>query len=511
MAWPMPYEECRQPGIDIATRYLREVAAVDDDFLRDALLLVSLRVVVISIWKMEAAQTAEAAHRQGMSLDVFTEELTYIVGQIESLPAPHTAMATMEVPRPRFQRLDFLRRLKWTAKWTPLHRLLPVVLSSNFEAISLSPLLRRQLEMTGETPVYHMSEDTLWKARKHATGELPSGWWELVDGLIERLVNCSGLSEPYRGRLLVSLLQDARFLVRGAGMDLLALRSVRRLPERVWSGTGSQYSSRCMGLEVLRRGGEVVRFCHGGTYGLMRPYGQIANLELSVSSELVASSEAQADLIRRSGDLDYVASYRSTRITATDGEPTIGDFVETLPRRPRARRAKVVYVLAVLAPYGAAPAAKIANNILYLDFNYHVLEALRSLPIDVVAKPHPGGVFGGRRHPLSDGDVPGDTPFERVVADADVIVMDQAHSTAFWQMMSTDRGIVYIDCGITRFDPKIWPDVERRCQVIRAYYDDANRFRIDREELADAIATAARRTVDPAPFRQLHMSDNAAV
>ena len=510
-AWPMPYEECRQPGIDIAAAFLREVAALDEDLLRDVLLLVAPKLVLLSIWKMEAARTAEAAQRRGMSLDSVTDELDYIFGRSDTPSPPGIAAAFMRIRRPRFMALDILRRLKWTAKWTPAHRLLAVLLSSKFEAIALGSLLLRHRELTGETPVYHMAEDTMLKARRCATDKLPNGLDEAVDALIERLVDGTGVDEPYRGRLLVSLLQDARFLVQRAAVDLLGLQKLRRLPERVWSGSGSQHSPRGVGLEVLRRNGNVVRFCHGGTHGLMRPYGQIANLELSVSSELVASSEAQADLIRRSGDLEYVASYRSTRITATAGEPTIGDFVETLPRRPRARRTRVVYVLSPLVLYVAKPGSKILNNVLYLDFNYHVLEMLRSLPVDVVCKPHPGGLFGGRRHPLSDGVVPGDSPFERVVADADVVIFDQAFSTAFWQMMSTDRGIVFIDCRIARFDPTIQPDVEQRCQMIRAYCDDANRFRIDREELADAIAVATQWAVDPTPFRRLHMGDHAAV
>ena len=41
--------------------------------------------------------------------------------------------------------------------------------------------------------------------------------------------------------------------------------------------------------------------------------------------------------------------------------------------------------------------------------------------------------------------------------------------------------------------------------------DGANRFRIDREELADAIAAATRQAVDPTPFWRLHMGDHAAV
>lgn len=510
-AWPMPYEECRQPGIDIATGFLQEVAALDGDILRDAFLLVAPKMVTLSIWKMEAARTAEAAQSRGMSLDSVTDELDYIFGRSDTLSPPGIAMALMRIRRPRFMALDILRRLKWTAKWTPAHRLLPILLSSKFEAISLGTLLLQHLDLTGETPVYHMAEDTILRARRYAADKLPNGLNEAVDALIERLVDGADVDDPYRGRLLASLLQDARFLVRQAAMDLLALRKLKRLPERVWSGTGSQYSSRGVGLEVLRRNGNVVRFCHGGPHGLMQPFGQIANLELSVSSELVASSEAQADLIRRSGDLEYVASYRSTRITATAGEPTIGDFVKTLPHRPRARRTRVVYVLSPLVPYVAKPGAKILNNVLYLDFNYHVLDVLQSLPVDVVCRPHPGGLLGGRHHPLSDGVVPADSPFERVVVDADVVVFDQAFSTAFWQMMSTDRGIVFIDCRISRFDRTIQADVEQRCQMIRASCDDANRFRIKREELADAIAAATQGTVDPTPFRRLHMSSHAAI
>ena len=55
----------------------------------------------------------------------------------------------------------------------------------------------------------------------------------------------------------------------------------------MWSGTAGNYPARLVGLEALYRGGEVVRFDHGGSTGLTSPSILIALNELCVSSKFV--------------------------------------------------------------------------------------------------------------------------------------------------------------------------------------------------------------------------------
>ncbi|MEW5728912.1 MAG: hypothetical protein AB1918_13880 [Pseudomonadota bacterium] len=500
LRWPVNYMGLRQPGIDIALTALRLIGQVEDRLLRDSLLLVAHRIVPLAIWKMEAAHTAAACPRMSFR----TPELAFVVGQADEPARPAIAEGLVKVAPAGGGLRGFLRRVKWTGAWTPWPKVPLALLTGEREIASTGSLLLRHQKATGFQAAFRPAQDTLLAARRDASFEPPKTWGPVIGDLLDQLAALSGLDQPHRGRLRRSLDADMTALMAVAGRDMAALRKIR-LPRVLWTATGSKHAPRALGLEVMRRGGEVVRFCHGGTHGLVRSFGQVASLELAVSTELVASSERQAELIRSSGEIELVAPYNpGIQVTAGHGEPTIARFAETLPPRRARARPKVVFVLSPLVEFVAKPASKILNNVLALDFNAHVLEELRRLDAEVVCKPHPEGMFPGRLHPLNDPVVPGDTPFAQVVADADVIVVDQPFSTAFWQMMSTDRGLVYIDTGLAEFHPELTAAIRSRCQVVEAFVDGDNRFRVDPAALSAAVEAAATGTVDPGIFNDLH-------
>jgi len=506
--WPVNYLDTRQNSIDIALLIHEYIGTVDDIDFKNALIMLMHRIVPLAIWKMEALHTHQNAKSMGFQLDHVTPELKFLFGEENATPQSELASRIVTNRSSGSELRLFLQRVKWTYLWSGAMKTATSFYRSREKVISTGGgLLTREMKIRNLRPALHLGTEILNSARNKygSTVKLPDDWVERSDELISKFADVTSFEGEARKRYRKSLSHDMQIMLAVCANDLAALRQVKRLPTTVWSGTGSKHAVRAIGLEVMRRGGDVVRFTHGGTHGVVRSFGQVASLELAVSTELVASSKMQADLISTSGEVELAHQYNpNVLISSGSGEPNITGLSDVIPKRQNRSKIRVIYVLSPLVRFVAKPASKILNNVLYLEFNYHVLETLKDMPFDVICKPHPEGMLPGASHPLSDLNVPGNTPYEEVVSDADVIVVDNPFSTAFWQIMGTDRGVVYIDTGISEFHPKVLDKVRERCQFVSSFIDDRGRFRVDFESLEEAVSAAATQNVDPCSFQELH-------
>ena len=127
---------------------------------------------------------------------------------------------------------------------------------------------------------------------------------------------------------------------------------------------------------------------------------------------------------------------------------------------------------------------------------------LAEMPVDLVCKPATEGLLNGRDHPIAEIAPVKTVLFEDVMHEADVFVFDYPASTTFCESLCTDRPVVLIDLGLTRFSAAVAPLIERRCRIVTATFGHDNRPRIDRQALADAILGGPERE-DPSDFQCL--------
>jgi hypothetical protein len=280
------------------------------------------------------------------------------------------------------------------------------------------------------------------------------------------------------------------------------LGKIAVLPSVLWSATGGQYWSRALGLEVMRRGGQAVRFDHGGTTGLVVAPGARMLTELSVSTRFSAATPAAADAVRgalANGPGRELAA--DIRITGQRGDP---HFASASALKPRAHggRLRVLYAPSILFGFRFVfPPA--LPDLIYLDWQFRLVEALKRLPVDLICRPHPEGIFSGRLHPLQA--LTGTEPrrFEQLMEEADVIVLDYPLSTTFGYSLCTEKPVVYLDVGIGRIEPAMKSNLDKRARVVACASDSRNRPVLDEKALADAIFS--QDPVDPAPFRLLFL------
>jgi hypothetical protein len=115
---------------------------------------------------------------------------------------------------------------------------------------------------------------------------------------------------------------------------------------------------------------------------------------------------------------------------------------------------------------------------------------LQNLPIELICRPHPGGVFAGKAHPLCRAHSIPDKSFEKLIDDIDIVVTDSPFSRVLCHALCTEKPIVYLDPGYDYFCEAVLPLVRKRCTMIDLHYDSRGLPQVDAEQLKSAVLSA---------------------
>lgn len=392
-----------------------------------------------------------------------------------------------------------LRALARTASWTSPARLPATLLAPQVVAISHNCLLRQRAAKNRVR--FHQAERLLQKAREAVPGRALDVDLAALSKSAVGLARMDSLDPAVQARLDELVRVYAGPVLARAAADLAGFGALRRLPTTVWSGTGGYYPSRAVGLAALRRGGQAVRFGHGGGAGMFSDVEPILYGEMAVSSAYVVGTPAVAANLRGQGVEAAVAPIRPCRLEAsTEPNPAFA-HLPRLERGPGGARPKVIYPSTCFTGFRRTIPPQL-HDAVYLDWQLRFARQLMGLPIDLLCKPHPEGELWRRRHPLAEVAPTSTARFEQVMDQADVFVFDYPMSTTFWEALTTHRPVVLVDFGVAEPSPAVADALARRCRIVKARYGADNLPRVDEEELRDAILGAPA-AVDPGEFRRM--------
>jgi len=495
LAWPLAMVPLQAAVAARQRAMLETIGALPHGDDRHAALLAAGRCVSSASALIEAALLVQAERATGLHIAGGPPELDWLRGNSDTPPSTPQRLGQ---PGGASNAM-FFRRLARTASWTPWWRLPAAMLAPGVTAVTHNAMLREAAAQSEHRVTFLHGDSLLQAWTKNAPAvDAPTG---LIEALTSALCEEPSLTEPMRGRLAALVRPKLDQYLTQAARDLAALGRVRSIPKRLWSGSGGNYPARALGLEVMRRGGEVMRFDHGGSTGMIDTPDPLTLRETSVSTRFVVPTEAVAALCRAQDAAHPISGMPLPEIGHGSGEPHLRSAVHLAPR-PRGSRTKVVYATGAL--YGFRQLIPpVLRDPVYLDWQLRMAETLATLPVDVLLKPHPEGIFRGRRHPLADAGPTTAERFETVMAESDVFIFDFALSTAFWTALCSDRPIVFIDLGLAPFSPTIRAALHQRCRVVTALWGSDNMPRITRDALGNAIDDAARMHPDPGPFRRL--------
>lgn len=405
--------------------------------------------------------------------------------------APHAAHAASLT-------WGLFRRIARVASWTSPVRLPRALLAPDAVAVTHNGLLREGARRAGAIGFHHADE---WLAQiilqaKHASSPAPT--LPLVEAVADDAARAIGVDGEIAERARRLLAGRLKALMEQAWNDLTALQRAK-LPKAVWSGTGGFWPARAIGVEVMRRGGSVRRFDHGGGHGVLVDPDSARLIELDVSTEFVVATDAQVQMLR-----NQVNGFSRATIFSGGGDPHYRRSPG--PVRKRKSRPRVMYAAMPLLGFRQSWPLRIPDFV-YLDWQLRLARALKQLDIDLVLKPHPEGLLRGKRHPLADVGPVETRPLEDVLDDADVVIFDCLASTSFWFSIASRCPIVLLDTGQVQFDPMIAEIVAKRVTIIPVQVDAERRLQFDISRIAQAIHEPPQ--FDHAPFRAMLAGDEA--
>lgn len=502
LTWPVSMVHMRAIGERLCGATLTAIAQLDDELERHVAIVAAGRFVNAFMSLVEAAFVAQGEAEQDVCAIGGPPELAALrvdSSNVEVLEDRGFNVGVFDVKRAN---APALRAVVRTATWTRWPRLPIALMFPEAHAISHNALLRHYAHQVNKRISYWPGANLLVDARKrNHSAERPRDVTSLLQHVVARLLPvANGLKEPWRSRFarlwVARLTPSVSQIVR----DVESLKATRRLPRNLWTGTNGAYVNRLLSAEVLRRGGFVMGFDHGGVTGISKVSGLTAIGELLTVSAFCVGTVAWAALLERTDARALARPINRPTIIHADSDPFFRQAcIDDRPRPRRERR-----VLYIGHPYRGLRQFPIVGtpDVIYWDLQSRVAEQLTGLPIDLLCKPHPEGDFLGRRNPIEDVAPTSYRPFEEHLAETDVFVFDAPTSTTFAEALCTNRPVVLIDRGHYPLNPEIEPHVRKRCRCVPSRVDADNRIWPDKEALEEAVLGGPD-TADPSYFRQL--------
>jgi len=504
ISWPVPYHLTRQNIVENLSLFLRSISKIDEPLQRDTAIL-ALPTMLGSIWWFQQMAIAlQFGKNSNFGIGTENRGLNFLNGSSRDLEGVSALANRKRMIRPA-RPLSLLRRARITSRWAPIWKVPFNLACPQITVGSINQLL---LDMVGKERrrIDYIFPETLYDQTKRQNLSIDErdSMQDLAGRLAAIFSNITDLDDHIRNRLSLLIETVIRDVLNDAARDRNAIKNVKKLPEEFWTGTGGGYLVRLIGMEIMNRGGNVVRFDHGsaGTTDIIET---VVAIELLVSTQYVAPTKILAGLVTKLLDQGDWGKEPPVEIIWAEGDPAFKK-IRINPDRACKSQPCVMYAPTVLYRDYQQFAPPLLPNPIYLDWQLRLAGAMTGQPIEFICKPHPEGYFTGQRHPLETVATTRYEPCESLWEEADIFIFDWCQSTAFWKALCTDRKVIVLDLGMTTFSPEVRAMIERRCEVLKVNFDERSRPILPLEALA-AEFTKSNKPNDPTEFRELFIGD----
>jgi hypothetical protein len=471
---------------------------------QDVLLLAGARIIWQCLALGEAASVVQSAAERGLEIVGAPAAVNYLMNASD-MDLPPIELAPTPFKNIKQTSFSGLRRFARSAALSAPAGWPRMMIAPDAVALSYNSVMHNYARKRGLAIKFTHADDIFIKARKRPPAQAVEDWIEdVAPVLVTALLGGRQLSTPYRERFARLANSVITRQLSEAANGCAALRQLRVLPDNIWCG--GQLSARYLAIEARRRGATVTGFEHGWGLACEEAAELTAYAELAMVDQFVAMTPTSAERLKASAAHRIASPTRPITFIAGDGDGEAKRLRLDRKMRNGSGRPTVVYAPTVITGFRQF-LPPILPDVVHLDWQFRICEELTALPVNFICRPHPEGLFRGRRHPLNAILRPSESTFEELMDVADVFVFDFQQSTTFGRALCSDRGIVLIDLGTPAFDERTETELRKRCHVIRARYDELNRPHLDKDELREAVFAAGNRPVDTRYFRDLMLGD----
>ncbi|MBC7905489.1 MAG: hypothetical protein H7Y60_01920 [Rhodospirillaceae bacterium] len=265
----------------------------------------------------------------------------------------------------------------------------------------------------------------------------------------------------------------------------------RRLPARLWTGSGGYIFRRILHMAVRRNGGTCWSHDHGSGVGLFDICD--TNLTEFVTPDTFvtfSSIQAQGYQTQRHEAFRMAPSWPTIEAAPKPaGEPQRQVPAATVGM------GKTILFLANQYRGEKVSLTPIEFDFVAADWQARLFSRLRALGYEVLMRAHPESPSlppGGIGAPLAGG------PFSEALARADMVIMDYLHTTVLKDILFSGKPVLTFEFGHCPPNAVAADALARRIRFIPGWYDEDNRAHTDWSALSSAIDDARGMAADQA-------------
>lgn len=263
----------------------------------------------------------------------------------------------------------------------------------------------------------------------------------------------------------------------------------KKVPRRLWRGTGGHLYGRLLSYACHQIGGTVTGHDHAHGQGMFISFSDTV-LEHPGCDRFMVWTKMQQRMSLASLRHDLVLQDSAPVIEVVPGtfQPKIE--VRRAAETPRDKPMRRIMYVGTDYADEFGPLTPLVPGMVLLDWEVRLVSRLIGWGYEVLVKPHPEAqlktahVFTGFGARVIGGR------FEDVFAEADLVIFGQPNATSFFSIMGTGHPVVVADTAVHMWQPEALEMLKRRCGYTRCVYSSENRLEINWDELRAAIEIA---------------------
>lgn len=280
--------------------------------------------------------------------------------------------------------------------------------------------------------------------------------------------------------------------------------SQKKLPKRLWTGTGGNLWDVILRCAVKESGGEVVAHDHGGGVPHL-DHPEKGWIEMWSCDRFITYS---AEQVKTFSQFMHGWPNLDKRLPVIeslgDSSAKPGQIYEFSQYKERGADIRSVRIFSTIYSSEDGRGLPIYPHMAYIDWQARLIGNLKDSGYEVSFKPHPDSRLPPpRSYEAVLGAKIIETPFDKMDQDFDLYIFDLSNTSVLQAALLTNKPVLVIDFSVMEWRKDAKELFEQRCGYIQGYYE-GNRMMIDWTQLVPQVKNAALRCNDHAFARKYY-------
>lgn len=249
-------------------------------------------------------------------------------------------------------------------------------------------------------------------------------------------------------------------------------------------GGNNNVYSRSISLAILLNGDNVASFHHG--HPLVHETDFVSTIDLPLVTHFFHYKKTSSEVLKKNLQNHPTPNFN---IPEFEGAETkyFYDIWKKESSKPYNKEVKKIVIMGDAFPREPVIYSYYLSSFQILFYEYNLINLLNKEGFEVLYQKHPDGYLKNRKITFYQNiEISYDT-FEKNLDRADALIFFHTRSSTFGPALCTNKRIILVDTGLEFVHPEMHELLSKRIEIVRGYYDECNRFTVDKDELLNAL------------------------